>query len=930
MLKVFHFFVAIVVLSLNLGLSEVPAPVQADGKSLSVQVLPGTYAGRVVDKPVKLEIGKPETRPFSVTVPIPGNHAAYMDGWRPWPSKSKTGPLAVGISPKKDDDNHTILGPLYNSIQPGTLVITSADGKQTFERDKDFRFSDAWNQISNIEGRLGTPGEGELKVAYTYATQRLDLVQIDAQGVVSVKPGKSVMVCPQLPAPDAGAAPIAGVYVAPWQREGAHVIQQQDIYPVVASAPVEPVNPAAITPVLKKLKAGDPVTIAFLGDSVTLGAEAGAWWDGMFTESNTTYATRVILGLKKLYPQSQITPVHAAKGATTTSHGVNVFDELVVAKKPDLVFIAYGLNDAAGAIGKEPTNPVANFKEDIRNLVKRSQSAGASVILVSPMQPNPWIENKIAERIVDYREALRALSKEENVGFADVYAAWMKQADAGVPPFSQLHNWNNHPGIAGHAVYAETILRFFGDVKLEAPVAPAVVPAAKLVPAKPVSGFAPVVQPTEIPGKWEFAPPPLPDLQTTLKNARHNPHIYGLYTWINEFREHRESIRQVGWKSIRAGGTMDDASMASYVTDDLEIMHTFGRQKVKDEPAARAQYLIDYPKQLDELLTRYGPGGTFFKDHPELPNRPIRYVEILNEPNFQYMIAPDGRPQKELEAARESLYAQLLPAAYAVKQKHKDVTFVGFGAGGASAGDERFIRNVLAAGPQVAKSFDILSTHPYVQPAPPDAYSVRSWGKYSIASGLKAIRGFLASHERADIPIWYTEIGWPVSKADGGHFETKDEPMVSPLLQAAYIVRLYALSQRLGVERVHIMNATDTDQFNAGFFLRDRSWRPSAKAVQTMIKLMPSPKLIGAITDGTDGTFVYRFASDDRADAPETIMAWNVSGPKSITLPAASPQAIVTDMLGNEQTIAAVDNQLPLPIGPAPVYVRWVPAPGQP
>jgi len=39
--------------------------------------------------------------------------------------------------------------------------------------------------------------------------------------------------------------------------------------------------------------------------------------------------------------------------------------------------------------------------------------------------------------------------------------AWTDLARRGVPPFSQLHNCSNHPGIFGMTVYADTILRFF-------------------------------------------------------------------------------------------------------------------------------------------------------------------------------------------------------------------------------------------------------------------------------------------------------------------------------------------------------------------------------------------------------------------------------------------------------------------------------------
>ena len=249
---------------------------------------------------------------------------------------------------------------------------------------------------------------------------------------------------------------------------------------------------------------------------------------------------------------------------------------------------------------------------------------------------------------------------------------------------------------------------------------------------------------------------------------------------------------------------------------------------------------------------------------------------------------------------------------------------VGFGAGGASADDVRFIRNVLDADPNVAQCFDILSTHPYVPPAPPETDAVRSWGSYSIAKGLDSIRKTLAKHGAGEKPIWYTEMGWPITKADGGFYETKEKDLATPLLQAAYVCRTYAYAMRLGVERVHIMFATDTDNFNAGFFLRDGKWRPSATAVQTMIAQMLRPGLQRAISDGAGGFYAYEFICDVQVpDGPAFVtMAWNVEGPKTVEIPVKGAKATLVDMLGAEKPLKAKDGKVMVEVGPLPVYIR--------
>jgi hypothetical protein len=126
------------------------------------------------------------------------------------------------------------------------------------------------------------------------------------------------------------------------------------------------------------------------------------------------------------------------------------------------------------------------------------------------------------------------------------------------------------------------------------------------------------------------------------------------------------------------------------------------------------------------------------------------------------------------------------------------------------------------------------------------------------------------------------------------------------------------------VQRVHIMCATDTDNVNAGFFLRDRSWRPSATAVAVMTRVLPNPRLAGVISDGEDGLHVYQFNTGDFADpARDVIMAWNVTGPRDIQLPAPGATEVeVVDMLGHARRMPARQGRLTLTIGPLPVYIR--------
>jgi lysophospholipase L1-like esterase len=196
------------------------------------------------------------------------------------------------------------------------------------------------------------------------------------------------------------------------------------------------------------------VAIAFLGDSITLGAEAGPWWN----DRSQTYTGLVLAGLRERYPAAGIREIAAYRGGITTTQGSAFFRAQVQPANPNLLLIALGINDAYSSDRAPPTTPPAAFKAAIRAMIVAARAAGTEVMLVTPLVPY----NHIGERRIGaYRRALLELAAEENVACADVQRAWTDLTHRGIPPFSQLHNCSNHPGTFGMTVYADTILRFF-------------------------------------------------------------------------------------------------------------------------------------------------------------------------------------------------------------------------------------------------------------------------------------------------------------------------------------------------------------------------------------------------------------------------------------------------------------------------------------
>jgi len=381
-------------------------------------------------------------------------------------------------------------------------------------------------------------------------------------------------------------------------------------------------------------------------------------------------------------------------------------------------------------------------------LTQQAKATGSEVVLLTTMELNPWLKNGATKRWPAYQQALLDVAEAEHVGLADVHTEWLNLAARGIPPVSQLHNGINHPGPFGHGVYADVLLRFF--------------------PAE--------TQPEKIPGTWKVTPQPFPLLAKILKRRAPETPFYGLYTRTCEYRSHRKRNQKVGWKSFRVGGPLTDADMKMFVADDVEVLKTLTLAPPKtnrqdydtDDP-----FIADYVKGGESFLTRYGPDGTFFRDNPGLPKRPIRFIEIWNEPNFQNMIPTTSRALRSRPNAKPSTLSSCRRPMERKRKKWPTLQVVGFSAGGASAGDRRFFDHVFGQEPAAAKSFDILATHPYVAPAPPECDAVQPWGSYSIATSLKTIRQTMTRQGCADRPIWYTEAGWPITQAAGGLYPSQ-------------------------------------------------------------------------------------------------------------------------------------------------------------
>ena len=118
-------------------------------------------------------------------------------------------------------------------------------------------------------------------------------------------------------------------------------------------------NPERITEVMKRAVAGKPVTVGFIGGSITQGAAA--------TDESLCYASRVERWWRETFPKADVKYVNAGIGATTSQFGAARAEEDLLRHDPDFIIVEYSVNDN----DEKPYGRRELFKETYEGLIRR-------------------------------------------------------------------------------------------------------------------------------------------------------------------------------------------------------------------------------------------------------------------------------------------------------------------------------------------------------------------------------------------------------------------------------------------------------------------------------------------------------------------------------------------------------------------------------
>lgn len=207
-----------------------------------------------------------------------------------------------------------------------------------------------------------------------------------------------------------------------------------------------------------------PVLIAALGDSVTQGV-----MEHRMLDSERVYHRLLQEELEAFFPLTTFSTINAGVSGGSALQAVERLDRDVLRHDPDLVLVAFGLNDSLGGVEALPQFEVA--LHEIITQIENGTSANIMLLTPSFMAKarNTRIHrdhDHMAENIIRtqnegilsrYAQAIRSVSAQRKTGLADVYREWERLSEDGLDTDLWLINGLNHPDGRGHKLASQIL-----------------------------------------------------------------------------------------------------------------------------------------------------------------------------------------------------------------------------------------------------------------------------------------------------------------------------------------------------------------------------------------------------------------------------------------------------------------------------------------
>jgi len=205
------------------------------------------------------------------------------------------------------------------------------------------------------------------------------------------------------------------------------------------------VSPAfAQSRLVKNLAAGKDQFVVVYGTSLSSGGHGESWMGEVARYMNEKYGNHLTFCL-------------AGEGGKWSTWGVQHLENNVIAKKPDVVIMEFGINDAVDRYNMSPELVRLNLKY----MIDRIRLANPSCEIILQVM-NMAIGKSAATRpnLIEIYNVYRKMAKKEKLLLIDHYPNWQKILDQGESAFLKYVIDGLHPnGEGGRKIIAPEIIK---------------------------------------------------------------------------------------------------------------------------------------------------------------------------------------------------------------------------------------------------------------------------------------------------------------------------------------------------------------------------------------------------------------------------------------------------------------------------------------
>lgn len=201
-------------------------------------------------------------------------------------------------------------------------------------------------------------------------------------------------------------------------------------------------NWARLKACMKKARAGESLTVGFLGGSITQGS--------LSSTPETCYAYLVYKWWKETFPEAEFLYINAGIGGTTSQFGISRVEDHLLKYQPDFALIEYAVND----------DNTEFFKETYESLIRR-------------IYGDEYVPALMLMNNVKYDDGLNAedihleVAKAYDLPMVSMRHTIWPEVEAGRIPNRDITPDDLHPNDAGHALVAQVITTFLEKVLAE-------------------------------------------------------------------------------------------------------------------------------------------------------------------------------------------------------------------------------------------------------------------------------------------------------------------------------------------------------------------------------------------------------------------------------------------------------------------------------